>query len=264
MSRQARVIIVAVISLAVSGVLVFVAPWPQPEEYHRFADQRSIAGIPNFFDVVSNLPFLVIGLAGLSFVTGSRQRRPQAFQQAPERLPWLVVFAAVALTSAGSAYYHWSPNNATLLWDRLPIALAFMGFFAAVLSERLDARTGVRWLLPLLLLGAGSVVYWHWTESHSVGDLRVYLIVQFVPLLAIPLFLLLFSPRYTRGGMVMLALGLYGAAKGCEMLDGAIYSLGGIVSGHTLKHLAAAAGGYVLLRMLKTREPIVPLRRAPV
>jgi hypothetical protein len=144
------------------------------------------------------------------------------------------------------------------------MTLAFMGLLAAVLGERVEVRTGVRWLFPLLLLGVGSVFYWYGTESHGAGDLRVYLMVQFVPLLAIPLLLLLFSPRYTHGGAIMLALVLYGAAKGLEVLDGAIYSLGGIVSGHTLKHLAAAAGVYVLLRMLKTRETIVPLRRAPV
>lgn len=264
MSRRTRILIVAVISLAASGALIFIAPWAQPATYHQFADQRAFFGVPNFFDVISNLPFLLLGWRGLWFVLGSRRRRPEAFQQPPERLPWLVFFAGLALTSAGSGYYHWAPSNATLLWDRLPMTLAFMGFFAAVLCERVDVRAGVRWLFPLVLVGVGSVLYWDLTEDRAAGDLRVYVMVQFAPLLAIALLLLLFSPRYTRGGAVVLALALYGVAKGFEVLDSAIFALGGMVSGHTLKHLAAGAAAYALLRMLQTREPIVPLRRAPV
>jgi hypothetical protein len=263
MSRRTRILIVTAVSLAAAGATLLRGPMPQPADYHSFADQRTLLGIPNFLDVASNLPFLIVGLMGLSFVT-SRRRRAAAFQQPPERLPWLLVFAGMTLTSAGSSYYHWAPSNATLLWDRLPMTLAFMGFFAAVISERVDFRAGVRWLLPLAALGIASVFYWYGTELRGAGDLRVYAMVQFAPLLAIPLLVAFFAPRYTRGSYVVLVVALYLVAKGLELLDRAIFSLGGIVSGHTLKHLAAAAAGYWLLRMLRTREPIVPLRRAPV
>ncbi|MBI2544392.1 MAG: alkaline phytoceramidase, partial [Candidatus Rokubacteria bacterium] len=93
-------------------------------------------------------------------------------------------------------------------------------------------------------------------ELPGAGALRLYGLVQFFPLVAIPLMLLLFSPRYTRGADLVGALAWYALAKIFELLDARTFAVGGVVSGHTLKHLASAVAMYWILRMVKTRRGI--------
>jgi hypothetical protein len=236
------------------AVLLLVPPYAQPLWYHDFADQRCLVCVPNALNVVSNLPFVLVGGWGLLFLASRRSLG--AFRDPAERWSYFVFFAGIALTGVGSAYYHWHPDNARLLWDRLPLAVAFMAFFAAVIAERIDRRAGLWLLVPLAVLGGGSVVYWHLTEVWGRGDLRPYFLVQFYPLAAMPFILLLFPARYTRAADVWGVIAWYAGAKGLELLDGAIYTQGQVVSGHTLKHLVAAVGAYMVLFMLQHRRPL--------
>jgi hypothetical protein len=251
------VLIVVGLGAAAGAVLLALPPTPQPLSYHDFADQRTLLGVPSFFNVVSNVPFVVAGVLGVWFILRDWRTAPsQAFRESRERWPFLLVFLGVGLTGFGSAYYHLEPTNDRLVWDRLPMAVAFMSLFAAVLGERLNPRLGLALLIPLVAAGVASVWYWHWTEHQGRGDLRFYLFVQLYPLLAIPLLLLLFPPRYTRTADYFVALGWYAVAKVCESpLDGPVFALGGLVSGHTLKHLTAATGAYWIWRMLMKRRP---------
>ena len=256
-SRASRLWLVAGVTVTVMLVIAFQAPIPQPQSYHHFADQRALLGIPNCLDVLSNLLFLLIGVWGAIFLLQCAAPSDTIITNA-ERWPYLVLFLGVLLTCVGSAYYHLAPDNTRLVWDRLPMTLGFMSLLAAVVAERINLKLGLWSLVPLLALGLASVVQWHLSEQRGEGDLRFYLMVQFFPLLAIPLLLALLPPRYTRGSYFGLALGLYGLAKVFELLDREIFSLGGIVSGHTLKHLTAAAAIWWLLRMLKKRAPAIP------
>ena len=165
------------------------------------------------------------------------------------RTPYTVVFAGLALTALGSAYYHWWPDNHTLVSDRLPIAVSFMALFSAVLAERVTPKAAST-LLPLALFGAASVGYWHF-----VDDLRPYLVAQFLPVLLMPLILWLYPPAYSRGQDFLISIGFYAAAKVLEFQDGPIYAaLGQTLSGHTMKHLAAAGGTWWIYRMLVLRR----------
>ena len=163
----------------------------------------------------------------------------------------------------GSAYYHWEPNNERHVWDRLPLAVAFMALFAIIIAERIDRRVGMWLFVPLMALGGGTVLYWHWTEVWGRGDLRPYLLVQLYPMLAVPAILLLFPARYSRTADLFGCLAWYAGAKGLELLDSPIYSQGQIVSGHTLKHLVAAVSAYLVLFMIQHRHPL-PKPSAPV
>lgn len=143
-----------------------------------------------------------------------------------------------------------------LFWDRLPMTIVFMSLLAITIGERISLRAGRRLLPVLLALGAGSLLYWIWGELAGAGDLRVYGLVQFFPLVAIPLMLLLFPPRYTRAGDLLVALGWYALAKIFEALDARVFAAGGLVSGHTLKHLASTVARYWIFRMVKRRRPL--------
>jgi hypothetical protein len=220
------------------------------------ADERTFFGVPHFLNVVSNAPFLLVGLWGLYVLA---TRRTQAFADPRERWPYAACFVAVALTAFGSAYYHLAPDDARLTWDRLPIALAFMALVCAVIAERIDVRAGLRLLAPLLFAGALSVLYWRWTTLQGREDLLPYAIVQFGGLGAVLVVAAVYRSPYTRDADLFVAGALYALAKGAEMLDSQIYAAGGLVSGHTLKHLLAALAAACIVRMLQSRTQFAPV-----
>src|SRR5579859_898465 len=233
---SARVLIVLGVTALCALGLATVRRIPQPLAYHHFADQRVLWGIPNFADTVSNLPFLLVGVWGLVMMVRGRIR----FVDARERWFYLIFFAGVALTCIGSSYYHLAPDNDRLVWDRLPMTVGFMSLLAAIIAERISLKAGLVLLGPLLLIGVASVWYWHLTEQWGRGDLRLYGFVQFFPALGIPLMMALFPARYTRSFDLLPAVGFYALAKILEAKDKQIYALAKFISGHTLKHLAAA------------------------
>ncbi len=242
------------ILLLTAGGLLAVAqlpPVPQDPAYHRFADARSFAGVPNFLNVVSNLPLAVAGGLGLRFL---RRRGDEALAERREVAIYALFFAGALLTAAGSAWYHLAPDNARLCWDRLPMAITFMAFTAAVLAERVGVLVGFAALFPMLAGGIGSVLYWYFTERSGAGDLRPYGFVHFYPPLLMVLLMRLFPSRYSRGGDLWGVLLFFALAVGCELLDRQVFALGGLLSGHTLKHLLAAAAVWWVLRMLDRRR----------
>lgn len=227
------------LGLAVASLagLLLVPAIPQDQSYHDFADQRIFLSIPNFWNVISNLPFIAVGVAGL-----------WQFRRDPATI---VLFLAILLTGFGSAYYHWNPSDRTLFWDRLPMALGFMAILAIVIVERVNKSAGAILLWPLLVIAVFSLLLWHWTD-----DLRLYAWVQFFPFLAILLMFLMCPPKYSGTSYWVFAALLYALAKLLEFYDDAIYSVGSMLSGHTLKHLAAAAACLAVLRYFQNRRPI--------
>jgi hypothetical protein len=255
-SRGAGVRLLFAVTALVVIIGLLLPRIPQPQSYHVFADQRSYLGIPNFGNVVSNLPFAAAGLWGLVFLLRSnRETGPKPFLDIRERLPYVIVSVGLMLTAFGSSYYHLQPSNARLVWDRLPMTIVFMSLVSAIIAERIDLRAGL-WLLPVLLLvGIGSVLQWHLSELRGEGDLRFYSAVQAYAVLFL-LIALLLPPRYTRGIDLAIVAGFYVLAKVLEVLDRPIFEQGQFVSGHTLKHLAAAGAGYWIFRMLRGRSPL--------
>jgi hypothetical protein len=234
------------------ALLMFrLPPIPQPASYHQFADQRRWLGIPNVANVISNLPFVVVGLCGMVFI---RRHAVCAFVDPRERWPYYGVFFGLLLTAFGSGFYHLVPNNVHLVWDRLPMTIVFGSLVAALIVERISVHAGLRLLPWFIAFGAASVVQWYWDELRGHGDLRVYAAVQAYSALALLLALLL-PPQYMRSRDLAVVFGFYLLAKIFETADRQIYSLGHVISGHTLKHLAAAAAGFWILRMLRLREP---------
>lgn len=240
--------------LAATVALFAQPPFKQDPNYHDFADQRSRFGIPNFDDVASNLPFLIVGVWALNAL--KRRDSRIAFTDHRERRAYLVTFAGLTLTFFGSSYYHWHPDNQHLVWDRMPYTLLFMGLLSATLAERVSLKAGLYSLLPFILAGPASVIYWTWTESHNAGDLRPYFLVQFGSVAAIILMLVMFRSSYTHTRWVVAAVITFAIAKVVEALDRRIYSFGNIVSGHTLKHLFAAAAMLLCLEMILRRKAI--------
>jgi len=176
------------------------------------------------------------------------------FHDTRERWPHCVMFIGLLLTAFGSAYYHLAPDNARLVWDRLPMTITFMSLMAAVIAERVNVRLGLYLLLPLVAIGISSVFVWYASELRGAGDLRFYGFIQAWGIVILPLSIWLSPARYTRGKDLLGAVSFYALAKILESLDSQIFALGHIVGGHALKHLAAAMSGYWILRMLQKRK----------
>lgn len=229
---------------------IILNPFAQDPAYHAFADDRTLLGIPNFWNVASNLPLLVVGAWGLIFVA----RYPQSANSLP--YVWVAFFSGLLLTAFGSGYYHLSPDNASLGWDRAAMTIGFMGLFTLVIGEYLSIAWAKRLLLPLLLIGAGSVFYWLWTEAQGAGDLRPFGLVQFLPMLLVPLVMLLRRGRTDLTPWLLGMIVFYAGAKIVEYYDAPIYAAGELMSGHALKHLLAAMAGASLLFGLQHRQRV--------
>jgi len=230
--------------LALAGVVAaaFVPRIPQDSAYHAFVDTRTLLGVPNFWNVLSNAPFVFVGLYGLARV---REVAPGFV-----RVVYVTFCIGVIAVAFGSGSYHYAPSTPALVWDRLPMSIAFMALFTAVLGERVSWPLARASFAPLLVLGVASVFYWAWTEQRGMGDLRPYGVVQFLPMLLMPVMLLTFPGNAGTARALWWTFAFYVAAKVCEQLDGPIYAALGM-SGHSIKHaLSAVAVLFALFALL--------------
>ena len=254
MSGRLKIVVGAAV-IVVVAVFLFPAI-PQNEAYHNFADKRAPLGIPNFLNVASNVFFLLVGVSGIAFVFRAPSRGKVDFIDSREGWPYFAFFLGVAVTAFGSSWYHLNPNDTTLVWDRIPMAISFMALVAGAVAERINVKAGV-WLLgPLVALGIASVIYWSATQSNGHGDLRPYAVTQFGGLVVLVLIIAFFPARYTRGSDFVIAFGFYVVAKIFEATDRVVFSFAHAVSGHTLKHIVAALSVYWILRMLRLRTSV--------
>jgi hypothetical protein len=256
MSRAFRLAILAVVMVGLAAAVAMRPPLRQDPAYHDFADRRALFGIPNVADVGSNLLMLAAAVAGIARLWRShRPEKPSSLLHSTEQWLYWRFYLAAALTALGSIYYHLAPDTLRLLWDRLPLSILLASFVAMLISERIDPRAGLLTGPPLLFLAVGSVLYWYAGEMQGAGDLRLYLFVQLTVLILVPLILLLFdSPYPGESGLWWGVWLVYALAKESEQFDRQLFSLGHLISGHTLKHLLAAAAVFMTVRIRAGRD----------
>lgn len=254
MKTDQRALVLWLLAAALAAAAVSLPPLAQPPAYHDFADQRACWGVPRCLDTVSNALFVLAGTIGLLLM---RRAGRVGFRERHEAIPYRLLFLGAVLIGFGSGYYHLDPDNERLLWDRLAMMLTFMAWFAAIVGERVGPRAGLR-LLPLFLAaGLGSVAWWGWSEARGAGDLRFYLLVQLIPVLLVPLLLRLYPPRYSGDRAIFAVIGLYLLSLLFDLGDRAVFEFtGGRISGHTLKHVIAAAAVLAVALHLRRRRAV--------
>ena len=230
------------------GAALLHGPIAQIPNYHNFSDQSQIAGIPHFSDVLSNLGFALVALWGWLRLAPTKEKTEIRNGWAGYRLFLIGLF----FTAVGSSYYHLDPDNARLVWDRLPIALACAGLLAGVWGD-VHSKNSATLTVWLALAAVLSVAWWNFTEQSGVGDLRPYLILQGLPIVLIPLWHWVYGmPRADRWA-VGSALLLYVIAKFSELNDHEIAAAFGTLTGHTLKHLLAMGAALLIVARLICR-----------
>ena len=241
--------LVPALAVFAAVILLFFEPIPQNNSYHQFADQRTLAGVANFWNVISNLPFVLIAVWGFS--AGGQLHDKDL------KLMSYFIFAGFFLLSFGSGYYHLQPNNINLVYDRLPMSLIFMSFFSWIIYDRIHQSKGFLLFIVLNILGISTVLYWIYTELKCEGDLRWYAMVQFFPILAIPLLLWFYKSSFKHEREIIPIFAFFGIAKLAENYDAQIQAwLADVISGHTLKHVLMAAAGYYIVKMIRRRAGV--------
>jgi hypothetical protein len=194
--------------------------------------------------VLTNLAILTAGIAGVALWRRARM-------EPEERPAYALLVASMMLTAAGSAYYHWAPSDARLVWDRLPLALTLTALLVLVMADRIDIAFARAAWWPFALLGAGSVLWWS-----ATGDLLLYLIVRIGAGIMIVCLLLLRRGRYSGAGWLVVAIALDVVMTATERLDHSIFAATrSSASGHNIKHvLAGALLGCVLAWLMRRRR----------
>lgn len=229
------------ISIIAVVTCFFIKPIHQDQEYHNFADSATLFSIPNFWNVISNLPFVIIGVIGLIKV--------MSIKEYPLKSNFVVFFVGIFFTGFGSGYYHFNPNDTTLIWDRLPMTISFMSFLSIIIGEFIDSNKGKKFLPSFLFIGMLSIVYWIFSE-----DLRFYALIQFLPILLILIILFLSKKELAYKKYFWLIIVFYTIAKFLESYDDFIYSVTyKMISGHSLKHIAAAVGPYLFYTFINRK-----------
>lgn len=136
-----KLFLLAVLTAATIVAVLLLPPIAQSLSFHHFADDRPLWGIPNFRNVASNIPFLIVATFGL--LTVAKATVPPGI-----RVTYALLFVGVLLTGLGSAYYHWNPGNDALVWDRIPMTIVFMSFLSATVTELVSRRLGHRGVVP--------------------------------------------------------------------------------------------------------------------
>jgi len=228
-------------------------PIAQDVNYHNFIDSRTIFNIPNFNNVISNVGFILLSCIGFFKLTISNKKSNLLY----------FLLGGILLTGIGSAYYHWNPNNTTLVFDRLPMVLVFMTFFTFVIVNYINQINYKIYFTLLLGTGILSVLYWSYSESIGMGDLRPYILVQFLPLLLIPIILLLFKQNNNNNNnnntyYIIPVLAFYILAKLTEHFDELIYTTSSkIISGHSIKHYLAAIAAYYIYKWMYSLQKTI-------
>lgn len=243
-------------ALLIIGITLYWAPITQPANFYDYADNHPRFGINNFTNVISNLPFALVGFLGIRLLSQIPSRQADRVIEPEISSAYFLFFQALLATSLGSAFYHLSPDPFGLMLDRIPISLAFVNLYCIVLSEYISPRLGQRLLLPLNVYGLLAVVYWYLMTIYQTGaaDLSAYVLIQLLPIVHLPLILMLYDERRPGGRYYLAALVTYGFAKLAELQDTHIYLLTGEwISGHSIKHLLAALAGWWIYRLLQLR-----------
>ncbi|KAG8052861.1 hypothetical protein GUJ93_ZPchr0001g31181 [Zizania palustris] len=215
---------------------------------HLFADMRNLLGVPNTLNVITAYPLLLAGVPGLVLCLCGSGCFGISLRW--EALGWFLFYVGNVAAAFGSAYYHLKPDDDRLIWDRLPMMISASSLLSILVIERVDERAGLSCLLSLLCLILVSSAC-----ERVLDDMRLWVVLNSAPCIAIPAMLFLFPPKYTHSRFWFIAIGFYLLARFEGLADRKVYSVNRyFISGHSLEHLCFAMVTLILTVMLSFRN----------
>jgi hypothetical protein len=209
---------------------------------HPFIDARTLWGIPNALDVLSNLAFLPLGGWGLWLL----YRSPTAAQPAT-RLAATVFFVGLVFTCFSSSFYHWAPSALGLAIDRAGMAVAFAGVLGLAAAERISLRCAP-WVWGSVLAAGLLAAMLNYTK----GAIAPWAVVQFGGMAVVLWTAAQPADKTALGVRWGVLIAIYVVAKLLELGDETVFNAtGGIVSGHSLKHVAASLAALPVIAVLR-------------
>ena len=231
--------------LAVAALAVLAALLPAtglPAGYHDFADQRTLLGLPHALDVLSNLPFAVMGAWGLWWLRRVPLDRLGTAQRGLAGL-FFIGLIATAFCSSG---YHLDPHDAGLCIDRVGMSLAFAGLLGLAAADRISARAGVA-LAALVAVAAPATALVAWLG----GNMTPWAVLQGGGLVLLAALAMRRPQSRALGFSIIGVIAFYALAKALELADAPVFALTQqLISGHSAKHLVAALAGWPVVRAL--------------
>nr|XP_011458907.1 PREDICTED: uncharacterized protein LOC101307374 isoform X1 [Fragaria vesca subsp. vesca] len=214
--------------------------------HHHYADMRNFLGVPNTLNVITNFPFLVVGVLGFVLCL---QGGFFNISLPGEVWGWALFYAGIAGLAFGSAYYHLKPDDSRVTWDTLPMMITLSSLFSSFLVERVGERIGLSCLFALLFIAFLSTAY-----ERTCNDIRLYMMFELIPCIAIPGMTFVFPPKYTHSRYWLWAAGAYILSKFEAFADMKIYHANQYtISGHSLEHLCLVIVPVLLSIMLMHR-----------
>jgi hypothetical protein len=208
---------------------------------HPFADARVLWGIPNAMDVLTNLPFLLVSMAGLRALHRAPRVQPATRQAA------MVFFVGLGLTFFSSSFYHWAPEAWGLALDRAGMAVAFAGVLGLVAAQRVSLRAA-RWTWPTVLAAGLFAIL----LQRLAGVIAPWAVVQFGGMAVVLWACTQRAQPAALGIRWGVLIGIYAAAKLLELGDAWVFDAAqGWVSGHSLKHVVASLAALPVISALR-------------
>ena len=233
--------------LAVAALAALAALLPAtglPAGYHDFADQRTLLGLPHALDVLSNLPFAVMGAWGLWWL----RRVPLDRLGTAQRGLAVLFFVGLMATAFCSSSYHLDPHDAGLCIDRVGMSLAFAGLLGLAAADRISARAGVA-LAALVAVAAPATALVAWLG----GNMTPWAVLQGGGLVLLAALALRRPQPRALGFSIIGVIAFYALAKALELADAPVFALTQqLISGHSAKHLVAALAGWPVVRALQS------------
>ncbi|CAK9144741.1 unnamed protein product [Ilex paraguariensis] len=212
---------------------------------------RNFLGVPNTLNVITNFPFLIVGVLGFVLCLEGDFFN---ISLRGEIWGWTIFYTGIAAVAFGSAYYHLKPDNSRVTWDTLPMMIAYSSVLSSLIVERAGKRVGLTCLIGLLIVAFISTAY-----ERNLNDLRMCMMFQLIPCIAIPCVTLLYPPKYTHSRYWLLAAGVYLLGQFEVVADRKIFKVTRyVISGHSLEHLCVAMVPGLLTIMLMLRSTSSP------
>jgi hypothetical protein len=239
-SKKINQLLIILAFLAVITLLVVIPYFLFPSSLftrHSYTDQRSLCGLNNAFNVLSNLVLIAAGCYWLNWIFRTKNISLKCRKGLYETRLYATFFAAVILAGIQSAWYHLFQSQLGLLGTYLLSNIVMLSLLSAIIAERVNLRIGLHSCIPFIFISMLISFYWYIYQTDNQLSHLWYFLTYLIPSLSI-MTIIVARPKY--GGIKHITFAFCNTfiALGVSCLDEAIYTLTRhMISGQSLHNI---------------------------